>query len=300
MVQATEITQEELTQSAAGEVEQPAGKPAASETAQSHEQDTEQEQENKGKGGFQKRIDRLTRRNYELEQRHERLMDAHEQLLNRLTTGKPAGAAEEKPNSAPQKPTPDQFKTYEEYVEALADFKADQRIEQKLRSQQESQEKQSENDRLKETFAAYNQRVQEAQGRYDDFDEVVGRSDIQIPQAVQMAVIELENGPDVAYYLGSHPEVCRELCKKSPMAAVAHLGRIAATLEADSENQDEDEAEAGAAGETAPVKPVVTKPVASSKPAPIRPVRKPAPTHTGLSDDLPIEEWMRRRNAQKK
>src|SRR5229473_3767572 len=112
-----EITQEELNP-AAGRVEAPAEKPAASEAAA----EGSEEQQNKGKGGFQKRIDRLTRRNYEQDQRIERLLESQEQLIGRLA-GKSAAAEPKAP--VDQKPTPDQFKTYEEYVEALAEYKAD-------------------------------------------------------------------------------------------------------------------------------------------------------------------------------
>ncbi len=278
-----EITQEELNP-AAGRVEEPAEKPAASEAAA---EGNEQEQQNKGKGGFQKRIDRLTRRNYEQDQRIERLLESQEQLIGRLA-GKSAAAEVKAP--VDQKPSPDQFKTYEEYVEALAEFKADQKIEAKLASHRETEEKNTEDEQLKKTFALYNQRVSEAQSRYDDFDEVVGRRDIQIPQAVQMAVIELDNGPDVAYYLGQHPEICQELCQKRPMAAVAMLGRLAATLEVEAEDENQNESEPGE--KPAP------KPAVSSTPAPIRPLRKPAPASTGLNDDLSVDEWLRRRNAQ--
>ncbi len=278
-----EIAQEELNPAAGAE---PVEKPAVSETAAE-----ETEQANKGKG-WQKRVDRLTRRNYEQDQRIERLLESQEQLISRLA-GKSA-APEAKAPVVAEKPTPDKFATYEEYVEALADYKAEQKIDAKLASHKERQEKSSEQQQLKETFDAYNHRVAEAQSRYDDFDEVVGRSDIQVPQAVQMAVIELDNGPDVAYYLGQHPEICEELCAKRPMAAVAMLGRIAATLEVEAEDETENESEPGEKPAPKPAV-VAAKPAA---PAPIRPLRKPAPASTGLSDDLPWAEWNKRRQAQ--
>jgi hypothetical protein len=76
-----------------------------------------------------------------------------------------------------------------------------------------------------------------------------------------------------------------------PATALRYLERLAAKLPESSESSREAESEE----ETPAARPVV--PVKAATPAPIRPVRKPAPTATGLSDDLPIEEWMKRRNA---
>lgn len=74
------------------------------------------------------------RRNQQLEERLARLEQA-------VQPPKPA-AEEQRQAEAPVKPTVDQFSTYEEYVEALADYKADQRIRETL-SRIEAQQQQS-------------------------------------------------------------------------------------------------------------------------------------------------------------
>lgn len=264
--------QAEDTQQSATEQVQTA---AESETAQPENQTSE-----KPKGGFQKRIDRLTRRNYELEERLQRLADQHEDVLNRL-----AGKHEEKIEPK-GKPDSAQYQNIEDYLEALADWKAEQKAQAVYEKVRAEEAKQSENERLKQVFDSYNQRVSQARGRIDDYDETVNRTDIQVPQSVQLAVFELENGPDIVYHIGKHPELAEKLCNMSPLAAVAEIGRISASL-ADQESEDDSEDDDSPKG----------KPV-SSVPPPIKPVRKPAPTDKGLSDDLPIEEWVRRREAQ--
>ena len=49
-----------------------------------------------------------------------------------------------------------------------------------------------------------------ARSKYGDFDEVVSRQD-QIPVIAINIMYEMENGPEVAYYLGKHSEVRERL-----------------------------------------------------------------------------------------
>jgi hypothetical protein len=84
------------------------------------------------------------------------------------------------------------------------------------------------------------------------------------------------------------------MSQKTAAGAVKQLGRLSERLFPETNGDDEDEDEV-------PEIPLVTpsKPKAAVQaPAPIKPVRKPSPTHTGLSDDLPINEWVKRREAQ--
>jgi hypothetical protein len=251
----------------------------------------EEEGKEKGKGGFQKRIDKLTRRNYALEEQLEEQGRRVEQLLAHLEgkiAAAPVGVA---PAVEAGKPTEEQFegKPYSEYIEALSEWKADQRIKAALDKQTAEATKQAEEQRTKETFDAYNERVAVAHEKYPDFDEVVNREDVQIPQGVQLVVVELENGPAVAYYLGQHPEICRELCVLSPLAAVARAGVIAATLAAE-------EAEKG--GEVSP--PGGKPKVSSSAPPPIKPVGGASTKSAVPLDQLSYPDYRRVREQQEK
>jgi hypothetical protein len=85
--------------------------------------------------------------------------------------------------------------------------------------------------------------------------------------------------PDLARHLIRNISLVGKLNNMHPLAAAGELAHIAHQL--DSEASDSTERRA-----------------AVQVPAPIRPVRKPSPTSTGLSDSLPIEEWVKRREAQ--
>lgn len=208
-----------------------------------------------------KRVNKLTGRMYGLE-------NENEQLKAQLEHGRKAEP--ESVRAVPSgRPKADDFATTEEWIEAIADWKAQERERERIQ--------QTEQQRVKETFDTYNQRVSEARGKYDDFDEVVGQA-IKIPQLAQLAVVELENGPDIAYYLGNHPDVCEELRDLSPIKVIARIVKIGDSL---------------SSGTQPPKKKLV-----SSAPEPIKPVGGAAAKSSVPLADLPYSEYAKRRNAE--
>lgn len=189
------------------------------EPGQAGDRETEGQQSGKpGKGGVQKRIDTLTRKLY----RQQEDLDALRESVAKPQT---------QPNRPPAtnaRPVAGDFKSYEQYVEALTDWKAGQRYDQ----QKQTEFAQAEQERVREVFDTYNNAAQSARAKYDDFEDVVGRKDLKIPQSAQLAIIEAgEIGPDIAYYLGKHPDLCHELADMSPMRAVAKIGQIEASIQ---------------------------------------------------------------------
>jgi hypothetical protein len=94
------------------------------------------------------------------------------------------------------------------------------------------------------------------------------------PSGFMEVVLEVSEKPHaLLYYLGKNPEIASELVDLNPIQLAKKLDRI--------EREITD----------------ASKPKTSNAPKPITPVQGSAASG-GLSPDLPIEEWMRRRNAQ--
>src|SRR5690242_13163389 len=206
------------------EAEQP--EEESEEAGESEEKDASQEKagtKRKPNKGFQKRIDKLTREKYQLEARlaeYER--QRHEQGAKVQATQRDSGA------STSGKPRLDQFQSYDDYVEALTDWKFQQRQEQAQaeaiqRQQQEAAQRQQEE--FKSRFDSYRERVEQAADRYEDWDEVTNKN-VVVPESASIAIIESENGPDITYYLGKHPEVVDELHELSPAQQIARVAVI--------------------------------------------------------------------------
>lgn len=248
----------------------------------------------------QKRIDKLTARNYQLEKERNEFksrIEALEARTNSQSTTTQAAKADDDP-----KPTAEQFtkdgKTYEDFVEALSAWRARKEFKT-LNSKQETQQTEAtQRERLQKTYDTYNQRVSEARGRYEDWDEVVTQSTDPIPQGVIMAIYKFENGPDVAYHLFKNQEARQrllELDADDPLLAVVEVGRIADQLKAQaggsaaSTEKKEQKTEAGAQQ--------TRKPTAQ----PIRPVGgNSTRSQSAPMDELPYSEYRRVRDQQEK
>ena len=280
---------------AEGKAETGAKPGAESETAQPQKAEADTKGKDTGKGGFTKRIDVLTKRNAILEERLTALADRHEELMARLSAGpSPEVGAGKTPITVaeaglqlPPKPTPDQFlskgQTYEDYLEALTDWKIQVKDVQAEQART-AESRKAEEVRTAETFANHNRRMNEASERYDDFEEVA-RQDISIPRAVGLAIVELENGPDIVYYLGKNPDICEELMGMSDLAAIAEIGAIAASLVVANGGESNTQAKT---------------PVSSSAPAPIRPGGGTSTKSSVPLDETDYQTYRRVRAEQEK
>lgn len=136
-------------------------------------------------------------------------------------------------------PSQDGFETYEQYLVAMTRWGVRQELKQE-----------SEQTKAKAAQNAWDTRETLAQSKYDDYNDVADLRALSPTPAMAQAIVEMDAGPDVLYWLGKHPEENARIKTLSPLAAAVALGRI--------ENQVSS-------------KPEVAK-KASQAPPPIRPV----------------------------
>jgi hypothetical protein len=229
---------------------------AASETAEKPPESKERPQQ---RTKAQRAIDKLTAKNYQLAKE-----------LEEARKAKPA----EQPAASTQPPGPPQlkdFKTPEEWADARDAWK-----EARAAEAEAQQERQVELDE-------YNRGVSELQATKDDWEETVANSDIQIREYVSAAIVEMgKAGPEVAYYLAKHPEVCEELNGMKKFSAIAKVHEIAKTLKAP------------ATQSSPPPKARVTPP------PPIKTVGAASTRSSAPIDDdsVPVSEFIKIRNKQ--
>lgn len=92
------------------------------------------------------------------------------------------------------------------------------------------------------------------------------------------AVTSMDHGHKVLHALGQDPETAERVLSLPPVRMAIELAKIEASLSAP--------------------KPAPTPPPVSRAPEPIKPVGSGRVAPAGLSDDLPIDEWMRRHNKR--
>lgn len=210
----------------------------------------EEKQEDDGRG----RMNRAQRRIGQLIAERDAERQRREDLETRLR------AVEERtaPKNEEAKPTLERYNgDVEKYAEALSSWTTN-----KVLAEKEAKEtKEAEEAENREVFESYNERVKAAAEKYEDFEEVVGNRNIKIPQVVQLAVMEMENGPDVAYWLGKNPEEAAKLVEMRPLSAVRAIERIAAKL-----GTPEKKEEKKGSNAPPPIKPVAGSAKSDKKP----------------------------------
>lgn len=108
-----------------------------------------------------------------------------------------------------------QYESTEEYAVALAEKLLEQRERQKQNT---------------EVLETYIDREEEARAKYDDYQAVVYNDRLAISEAMAEAIRSADNGPDIAYHLGSNPKEAERIARLSPLLQAKEIGRIEAKL----------------------------------------------------------------------
>jgi hypothetical protein len=243
---------------------------AVTETA-----DTET-QKPRGRGGFQRKIDKLTKRVIETESRAEAAERRAKELEAQLA--KPADAATKtEPVKTDTRPKLADYQTPEEWAEALTDWKLEQR-DTKQRQEAEEAER-------REVFDTYQTRRDEAKAKHSDWDEVmeeVESGKVTVPPAAYNAIIESEIGPEIAYYLATHEEAREKIQGMTSAISIAReIGKIEAAL--------------------TPKTTESPKPIRSNAPKPITPVGSSAKSTVSIDDpNISTEAYYETRKAMRR
>jgi len=141
-------------------------------------------------------------------------------------------AAQEKPATGPtERPKEEDYEDYTQYEDALMDWRLDAR--EQIRTEKDKVK--SSVNQAKERQDEFHKRADVVRESKEDFDEVAMSPDMLDLYANEGShVAEIveghEKGADIAYYLGSNPELAVELAEMSPLMAATKIGEIGLKL----------------------------------------------------------------------
>lgn len=160
------------------------------------------------RNGYEKRIAKLTRR----------AKDAEAELA------RVRGTKREEPKTPPKtpegKPKLADFDNYEDWIEALTDYKADERVK---KSKAEESRDREESEFLK--------RFNAGRKAFKDWDNVVD-DDVEITNHMQSAIKSSDFPADIVYYLGKHPQEAEKIADLPAAKQALAIGKIEARIEA--------------------------------------------------------------------
>lgn len=218
-----------------------------------------------GKPGAEDRINELTREKYGWKARAEKAERELEEARKGKTAEQPKAAAPS------DKPRVDNYASYDEYIEALADWKEDQ----KTKERDEKEKKDREDKAATSRQENFEKQSREAAKKYSDWQQVAMAEHVPYSPTSAKLVMESELAGDLAYHLGMNPDVAERLAKlgdSDPTACAREIGKLEAKLAADPPAQS-----------------------ATKAPAPVKPVGGREPVRRGLGD-LSVDEYIARRN----
>jgi hypothetical protein len=222
--------------------------------------ETGQDPEKQSSRRFERRLDKAYRKAAEAQARAE----FFEKQFNEFK-------AKAQPPEDPGAPKLENFKDIEEYAQA----KAKHASEKALKEHQDKQRSETWKQQQERLSKDWDSKTDRGTDKYDDFQDVVGDIKPTAPWAI--AVMEAENGEDIAYHLGTNIKEAERISSLSPTAQIREIGKLEAKLAAE------------------PAKPKTP----SKAPAPITPLTGAAP----VVGDVPSESddtaaWIKKRNKQ--
>lgn len=259
-----------------------AEKTAADEAEEKRKSEEEAEElAARKKPWFQRRIDEITLARREAERRAERLEQMLQQAITR--SGAPAGPEAEQQAATTQAP---EFQAtrpaptmegcefdQEKYMAAMVDWKLEQREAKQVHDRQVAEMQTTQQTVLKSLEEGRVKTIEDGRAKYPDFEPVVFALPASVMNPAMLAAVLQTGSPaDICYHLGKNPADAEALAKLPPLKLAVALGKLEATMAAAPKRTSQ----------------------APPPPNPVSGGRTPA----GLKeDDLPYDEWLKRRQA---
>lgn len=199
------------------------GEPAA----KTDEEAASEEEKKRPPKGVQKRLDELTREREDWK----RESQYWRQQTERTQQGEPPQAATGKQGVATDenKPKVESYESYDDYVEALTDWKAAKVSRETFQAQASEAADRDARFRAQENFHV---KATEARQKYTDFDEVVTTAQAPCTESMFHAILNCGSGAEVMYHLGKNPQESARIAGLSAMGQIMEIGRIEERLRA--------------------------------------------------------------------
>ncbi len=187
--------------------------------------ETDEGRPKKSKGGFQRRISKITAQKAEVARERDYW---RQKALDAEVSGRERKPAEQRPAvDSSTRPDADNFKSHADYVEAVADWKADQKIKA-LKDEQRNAQLETEHQTERQKHV---ERVKSFIKTHDDFEDVLETvDDVPISATLHELIVTSENGPALIYELAKNRAELERMNKLNPIKAAVEFGKFQARI----------------------------------------------------------------------
>lgn len=199
--------------------------------------------------------------------------------------GKQTGKTNGKAQEAGGPPNPDQFDSYQEYVDALVDYKMEARQQEQTKQQSEKTEREYRTQKRQE-FEGYANIIAE---QVPQFWDAITDPTLPVTDAMAEAVMELgELAPYTMLWLATNKQEAVRMARLNPRAATLEIGRLAVKLERELTAGNDGQAQSGQ----------VQTPQFQPKPVPTIRGGSPGNMDDGPNDKDNIKTWLAKEAAR--
>jgi len=189
-------------------------------------QETAEQVEAKKQSKFQRRLERQKTARIAAETEARLLREQLTELKSKQQTP----AADEAPKR-------EAYESYEDYLDARADYRADQKgrtaLAERDQAQQGSERQGRQVAAQAETAKQWQQREKAFEATAKDYQETVSAfldEGVDLAPTARAAIVESDAGPQLLYHLATHPDVAERLADMSPAKQVLELGKLEASI----------------------------------------------------------------------
>ena len=186
--------------------------------------------EEKRQTSFQRRFDELTADKYAERQRADELMKQNQRLLELY--GKGGATQQTQPQDG--EPKREGFESYEDFVTARAEYRAEQKVtaalDKFMAAQQETQTKTAKDNDQAAADKQFRDRRSELERKVPDYREVIEGWQPKLPDGVIDMIIRHPEGPNLSYHFAKSPELEAKVRDAPSYMQGIVLGEILAAL----------------------------------------------------------------------
>ena len=241
--------------------------------------------------------------------------DTQVQTIERLMRGEDLTPPKDAKPAEPVRPKAEDFQSHEEYVEAVADFKASEKVAAFRQEQQQERQQTQHREQLLSRDQAVKAQEERFVADHPDYVDVVTKGLVATtPPEFRQLLMLVDDAPAVAYQVAQDAELRQRLLAMPPGPLFYALGRLSASAGGGTAAPAEEPAAPRAGGTQPPatrsapagvggngVIPPVTAsvpPAGRPKPAPPRPLGgSGAGVPGGYSDDMSQAEYVKWRRS---
>ncbi len=238
----------------------------------------------------QKELDDIVERRLAKERRKRQEIENRLKVTEELVTrSKPQTDPQPRGNGEAKEPKRDDFESYEAYVEARAEWRADRKVDERLKKRDEEQQHRTAAEKQQERAAAFRKRTEELAKEMPDFRDVLAEATADPESAVSRLhaepVDECENPAAVLYHLAKNPDEAERIASLPAAKQAREIWALDARLKSGAPAKQPSKA-------PAPINPVGGKTVKGDE--------MPEPLLPGGQVNPAWSDWRRRQGQPRK